>query len=89
LESRIAAGITGLEVDETRRTFLVISMIVIVFLAVGGSASAHIPFGSPDNPQWGCITTSDPWTGTNPSGVGPFDATLVAGNARTNTCGNK
>jgi hypothetical protein len=72
-----------------RRTFLVISVIVIAFMAIAGSAFAHIPFGSPDNPQWGCITTSDPWTGTNPSGVGPFDATLVAGNARTNSCGNK
>jgi hypothetical protein len=89
LESRIAAAITGLEVDEMRRTFLAISMIVIAFMAVTGSAFAHIPFGSPDNPQWGCITTSDPWTGTNPSEVGPFDATLVAGSAATNSCGNK
>jgi hypothetical protein len=89
LESRIAAAITGLEVDEMRRTFLVISMIVIAFVALTGSAFAHIPFGSPDNPQWGCITTGDPWTGTNPSGVGPFDATLVAGSAPTNNCGNK
>jgi hypothetical protein len=72
-----------------RRLSLAFTLIVLVSMALAGSAFAHIPFGSPDNPQWGCITTSDPWTGTNPSGVGPFSGALVATAASSNTCGNK
>ena len=72
-----------------RRSSLTCTLVVLGGLGAAAPASAHIPFGSPDNPQWGCITTSDPWTGTNPSGVGPFDSSLVAPVAPDNDCGTK
>jgi hypothetical protein len=72
-----------------RRLSLALIVIVLATMAAAGSAFAHIPFGSPDNPQWGCITTGDPWTGTNPSGVGPFNGALVSTAASHNSCGNK
>jgi hypothetical protein len=71
----------------SRQLSLTCTLLVLGGLTAAAPASAHIPFGSPDNPQWGCITTSDPWTGTNPSGVGPFDGALVAAAAPNNTCG--
>ena len=70
-----------------RRLSLTGTLFVLGGFAAAAPASAHIPLAPPGNPQRGCITEADPWTGTNPSGVGPFNGALVAAAAPNNTCG--
>jgi hypothetical protein len=70
----------------SRRLSLTCTLFVLGGVAAAAPASAHIPPGA-NSPQRGCITEADPWTGTNPSGVGPFDGALVAAAAPNNTCG--
>jgi hypothetical protein len=84
-ESAISCTRTG-RLIMLRRLSLILTLIVLAGMAVAGSAFAHIPLGSPEhNPQWGCITTRDPWNATAP--YGPFNSALVAPVARDNTCG--
>ena len=70
-----------------RRLALILSVGMLAAFGLSESAFAHIPFGSPDNPQWGCITTGDPWTGANSPGFGPFNSDLVVEAAPDNDCG--
>jgi hypothetical protein len=60
---------------------LIFVAVVLAFMAVAGSAFAHLPWNGPNA---GCLTLADGFWDNLPD-----TATAMAANAANNTCGNK